>query len=141
MITHSGFGDGEDWEQALGATSRGVDETIADLVCYLETGVGVRRHPSMGESFHGIGAREVAAGLEVLSVQPGTFAAELGLAPGDIVVELAGAAVFGFPELNFFIREHRVGEPVAAAWVRNGQISRGTARLGARLPVAFDVMS
>ena len=43
VITHSGFGDGEDWEQALEATSRGVDETIADLVCYLETGVGVRK--------------------------------------------------------------------------------------------------
>jgi uncharacterized protein YndB with AHSA1/START domain len=139
VITHSGFGDGDDWEQALGATSRGVDETIADLVCYLETGVGVRRHPDMGESFHGIGGREVAAGLEVLSVQPGTFAAELGLAKGDFLVELAGGAVFGFAELNFFIREHPVGESVDAAWVRNGQIGRGTARLGARQPVAVEV--
>jgi uncharacterized protein YndB with AHSA1/START domain len=136
VITHSGFGEGDDWKQALSATGRGVDETIADLVCYLETGVGVRRHPRLGESFHGIGAREVPAGLEVSSVQPGTFAEKLGLQGGDLLVELAGAAVFGFAELNFCTREHQPGELLEAAWVRSGRLTRGTAELGRRAPVA-----
>jgi uncharacterized protein YndB with AHSA1/START domain len=132
VITHSGFGDGADWEQALEATRRGVDETIADLVCYLETGVGVRRHPAFGDSWHGIGARATTAGLEVMSVQPDTFAANLGLTAGDLLIELAGAAVFGFHELNFFIREHHPGEQADAAWVHNGTLIRGTAALGPR---------
>jgi uncharacterized protein YndB with AHSA1/START domain len=135
-ITHSGFGDGEEWDQVLGATSRGIDESIADLVCYLTTGVGVRRHPQTGAGFHGIGARDTPAGLEVISVQPNTFAAQLGLEPGDLLVELNGAAVFGFSELNFFNREHNPGDHLDAAWVREGKLLRGTAELGARLPVA-----
>ena len=136
VITHSGFGEGDDWQQTLSATSRGVDETIADLVCYLETGVGVRRHRGMGEGFHGIGAREVTAGLEVMSVQPGTFAEKLGLQRGDLLVEVAGAAVFGFAELNFCTRAHQPGELLEAAWVRNGQLARGSAELSRRASVA-----
>jgi uncharacterized protein YndB with AHSA1/START domain len=133
IITHSGFGDGDDWDQVLASTSRGVAETIADLVLYLETGVGVRRHPALGTSFHGIGAVETRAGLLVRSVQQGTFADLVGLAAGDILVELNGASVFGLPELNFFIREHAPGEVVDAAWVRNGTLMRGSAELGPRL--------
>jgi len=134
-ITHSGFGEGIDWQQALEATKRGVDETIADLVLYLETGVGVKRHPHYSDAFHGIGAIEVPAGLQVLSVQPGTFADRLGLRAGDLLVELDGAGVFGFHELLFFRRLHRVGDIGTAAWVRGGKLLRGSAELGPRLPV------
>jgi uncharacterized protein YndB with AHSA1/START domain len=134
-ITHSGFGEGAEWDQVLGATARGVEETIADLVLYLQTGVGVRRHPAMGDTVHGIGAREVAAGLEVSSVRPMSFAAELGLEPGDLLVELGGAGVFGFRELFFFTREHAPGERIDAAWVRDGHLKRGTADLGRRTTV------
>lgn len=133
VITHSGFGDGDDWDQILDATSRGIDETIADLICYLETGVGIRRHPRFGPSWHGIGARVTPAGLEVRSIQPDTFADRVGLASGDLLVELGGAAVFGFHELNFFVREHQPGDSVEAAWIRSGILMRSTAELGPRV--------
>lgn len=130
-ITHSGFSNAED----LSGVSRGVDETIADLILYLETGVAFPRHHFGDQSWIGFSAREVRAGLEVRSVQPGTFADRLGLQPGDLLVELGGASVFGFAEVQFFTKEHGPGEHAEAAWVREGQLMRGSADLGPRIPV------
>lgn len=141
VITHSGFGEGDDWAQVLDSTMRGAAETTADLILYLETGVGIRRHPNLNTCTVGIGARVTGAGLAVMSVQPGTFADRLGLTAGDILVELGGAGVFGFHEVNFFQREHEVGDTANAAWVRGGKLMRGSAELGARLPVEFRVGS
>jgi hypothetical protein len=58
-----------------------------------------------------------------------SFADHLGLQPGDVLVELGGAAVFGHRELWFFMRQHRPGDDADAAWVRGGQLVRGRARL------------
>ena len=134
-ITQSGYGDGEEWERDMSGAVRGLNETIADLILYLETGVAFPRHLQGEKSFHGFAAKEVPAGLEVRSVQPGTFAGRLGLKAGDILVELGGAAVFGFAEIGFFAKEHSAGEQAGAAWVRDGRLMRGSAELGARLPV------
>lgn len=130
-ITHSGFGENED----LSGVMRGQKETIADLILYLETGIAFPRHHHGEKSWIGFKARELGAGLEVLSVQRGTFADGLRLEPGDLLVELGGASVFGFAELQFFTKEHGPGERAGAAWVRNGQLMRGSAELGPRLPV------
>jgi len=130
-ITHSGFGDDVD----LTAVSHGVDETIADLILYLETGVAFPRHHHGEKSWIGFSAKEVRAGLEVMAVQPGTFASRLGLQLGDLLVELVGASVFGFAEVQFFTKEHASGEKAEAAWVRDGKLMRGSAELGSRIPV------
>jgi uncharacterized protein YndB with AHSA1/START domain len=134
-ITNSGFGEGEEWERDLENTMRGQAETIADLILYLETGVAFPRHHHGEKSWIGFKGREVAAGLEVGPVQPDTFADQLGLLPGDILVELGGASVFGFVEVQFFTKEHAAGETAEAAWIRDGTLMRGSAELGARLPV------
>jgi uncharacterized protein YndB with AHSA1/START domain len=128
-ITNSGFGEGEDLSSAM----RGQDETIADLILYLETGVAFPRHHHGERSWIGFGGREVPAGLEVTTVQPGTFAQGLGLRAGDILVELGGASVFSFAEVQFFTKEHAAGESATAAWVRDGQLVRGSAELGTRI--------
>jgi S1-C subfamily serine protease len=130
-ITHSGFSAAED----LSGVGRGVDETIADLILYLETGVAFPRHHHGEQSWIGFSGGEVRAGLQVRSVQPDTFAARLGLQPGDLLVELGGASVFSFAEVQFFTKEHDPGEHAEAAWVRDGQLMRGSAELGPRLPV------
>jgi S1-C subfamily serine protease len=135
-ITQSGFGDGVDAIADMSAAVRGLEETIADLILYLETGVAFPRHHRGEKSFHGIAAREARAGVEVIAAQPGTFAGRLGLQRGDVLVELGGAGVFGLAELGFFTKEHAVGEVASAAWIRNRQLLRGSAELGPRLPVA-----
>ena len=130
-ITHSGFGDGDDWAMSLESISRGADESVADLILYLETGVGFPRHP-MEASFHGIQAREIAAGLVVHAVVPGTFGHELGLTRGDIIVEVAGAPVFGYRELWTIARSRQPGTPATVSWIRDGALHRGVATLGPR---------
>jgi uncharacterized protein YndB with AHSA1/START domain len=130
-ITNAGFGEHDD----LSGVMRGQEETIADLVLYLETGVAFPRHHHGEKSWIGFSGRERRCGLEVMSVQPGTFAEGLGLRTGDILVELGGASVFSFAEVQFFTKEHAPGEEVSAAWVRNGQLMRGMAKLGPRLAV------
>lgn len=132
-ITNSGFGETED----LSAVMRGQSETIADLILYLETGVAFPRHHHGERSWIGFSGREAPAGLEVVSVQPGTFAERLGLKAGDLLVELGGASVFGFAEVQFFTKEHAAGEKAAAAWIRDGQLLRGSAELGERTLVAL----
>jgi uncharacterized protein YndB with AHSA1/START domain len=131
-ITNAGFGDTED----LSGVMRGQEETIADLILYLETGVAFPRHHHGVRSWIGFSGGETRAGLWVRSVQPGTFADRLGLQPGDLLVELGGASVFSFAEVQFFTKEHGPGETASAAWVRDGQLMRATAELGPRIPVA-----
>jgi uncharacterized protein YndB with AHSA1/START domain len=135
VITHSGFGNGEDWERELEAASHGTDETIADLVLYLETGVAFPRHNRGEKSYHGIAAQPTRAGLKVVAVQAGTYGERLGLVAGDILVELGSAGLFGLAELQFFSKEHKAGEKVTAAWIRDGRLMRGSAQLGSRVAV------
>jgi uncharacterized protein YndB with AHSA1/START domain len=130
-LTHAGFGDGEDWDAILNATTRGTEESLADLVLFLETGVAFPRHPRH-RPWAGFTGIERAAALEVRKVAPGTFAAEVGLQPGDLVVELGGGPVFGWCELWFFLRSHDVDERAEVAWVRGGQLMHGAGSLGDR---------
>lgn len=130
-ITNSGFGETED----LSGVQRGQEETIADLILYLETGVPFPRHHHGERSWIGFSAREMRAGLEIVSVQGDTFADRLGIKDGDLLVELGGASVFGFAEVQFFTKEHGPGESATAAWVREGRLMRGSAQLGGRIPM------
>jgi hypothetical protein len=118
-ITRSGFGDGPDWDAALESVGRGLEESIADFVLYVETGVALPRHPAR-RSGTGIVGHDAPAGLRVHSVDRDTF---------DLLVELGGGALFGNRELLFFMREHAPGEQVDATWVRDGQLCRGSSGL------------
>jgi uncharacterized protein YndB with AHSA1/START domain len=139
-ITRSGFGDGPDWDAALESVGRGLEESIADLVLYVETGVALPRHPAQ-RSGTGIVGYEAPAGLRVRSVEPDSFGTRLGLEPGDLLVELAGAAGFGKRELLFFMREHAPGEQIDTAWVRDGQVCRGRAELDTWRPLEWQALT
>jgi S1-C subfamily serine protease len=69
----------------------------------------------------------------VRRVQPGTFAARLGLAPGDLLVALDGAGVFGLSDLAFFAKLRAAGETAEARWIRVGALLHGSAVLGERI--------
>jgi uncharacterized protein YndB with AHSA1/START domain len=129
-ITRSGFGRGTDWDAAIEMVGRGLEESIADCILYVETGVSYPRHPAR-RSYSGIVGFDTPAGMRVHSVALGTFGDDLGLVPGDLLVELGGAALFGRRELLFFLRAHAPGEVVDAAWVRDGQLYRARAELSA----------
>jgi uncharacterized protein YndB with AHSA1/START domain len=131
-VTHSGWEDDEASQCNLRATERGTDETIADLLLYLRSGVAFPRHNRSERSYLGLVALEVPGGVEVRRVQPGTFADRLGLAPSDLLVELDGAGVFGLSDLAFFTKLRTAGEPAEARWIRGGALLHGCAFLGER---------
>lgn len=67
----------------------------------------------------------VEAGLMVLRVVPGTPAAQMGLRPGDVVVEAGGEQVAGAGDLRAPFTEAARGDSVVVRWIRRGEEMRG----------------
>jgi uncharacterized protein YndB with AHSA1/START domain len=130
-VTHAGFGG----DSILGSDSvrNGMFENYADLILYLDHGVSYPRHRDItSEAWLGAMFLDAGPGAEVADVEAGGFADEVGLRPGDILLQLGAGAVFGNREVMFFLREHRVGDEVAAVWAHDGSVRRGTGRLTQR---------
>jgi uncharacterized protein YndB with AHSA1/START domain len=127
-LTQSGFGDTPDWQAQLEAVQLGTDESIKDLILYLETGVRAIRHHSWKSS---LGAEMIAApaGLRIAAVAPGGFAETAGLQPGDLLVRLAGGPVFGLSDVGFVERAFAPGTELDVEYVRGDSLHRGRARL------------
>lgn len=88
------------------------------------------RHP-----LRGLARRDVprhGAGAEVAEVAQDASAEQVGLDPGDILLQLGEGAVFGNRKVMFFLRERGVGDEVDAVWAHDGSVHRGTGRLTQR---------
>jgi uncharacterized protein YndB with AHSA1/START domain len=136
-ITHAGFGG----DSILNSDSvhRGMDESYADLVLYLERGLAFPRHrDNQSTADVGVLVRETFAGAEVVEVAPGGLAEELGIVPGDLILQLGRGAVFGNREVNFFVREHDAGDEVDVVWAHGGDLRRGRGRLATRDESVFE---
>lgn len=112
-------------------TRHGLDEELTDLTAYLESGVNVSRHFS-GRSSVGAQLIETSAGLRIARTIAGGFAENAGLREGDLLISIAGAAIYARAEIAFLEREHRPGEILEATWVRDGSLKRGRAPLSER---------
>jgi uncharacterized protein YndB with AHSA1/START domain len=135
-VTHAGFGG----DSILGTdmVRNGMNENYADLVLYLEQGVAFPRHRDhMATCSLGAQILDTPAGAEVAELAPGEFAEEVGLRPGDVIVQLGTGVVFGNREVAFFLREHDVGDEVEVLWVRDGKVLHGTGRLTPRDELTF----
>jgi uncharacterized protein YndB with AHSA1/START domain len=128
-VRHASEGGWPDHE--LEAITLGWDESIADLVLFLETGVRFVRHMTF-KSRIGAATRNTAAGVELVSVSSGTFAAEVGLEPGDLLLQLGAAPIFDRSDLALIMREHEPGVELEAVFARNGRILRHAAPLSPR---------
>ena len=127
-FTQSGFGGPTRFgsEEVNG----GMDETLADLVLYLEHGVHFARHRDV-RARGAVGARfkRVPGGLAVSEVARDSFASDVGMEPGDILLQLGGASVFDHPDVAFFQRDHEAGEKVAAVYAHGTEVRRVQGRL------------
>ena len=112
-LTHSGIGEGPEWEQAAAAFERGWTSGLENLQSLLETGEDLRytRRPMLGVllgDFTGEVARELGApvkeGIPINSAIPGMAAADAGLQPHDIIVALDGTPVTDYPSLVSALR-------------------------------------
>jgi uncharacterized protein YndB with AHSA1/START domain len=126
--THAGLGTGPGWADEVQAHDVAWGHCLADLALYVETGVRARR-AIRPKSRVGIVSLDVAAGLKVLDVLPGSFAARVGLRQGDLLIRLNGGSVFGRREQWFFGSEHLPDEQATAEWVRDGVVHGGSSTL------------
>jgi uncharacterized protein YndB with AHSA1/START domain len=129
-ITHES--EDQEWpDYELEAITLGWNESIADLVFYLERGVRFTRHMT-ARSLIGATTRNAMAGVEVVSVRSGTFADNVGLEPGDVLLQLGEAPIFDRSDLALIMREHEPGVELEAVFARGGRIVRSAARLSPR---------
>jgi uncharacterized protein YndB with AHSA1/START domain len=132
-VTRSGFGDSEAWQLFVQSTGLGTDESIADLIAYMETGVPAGRHySSQSKAPKGsLGAqmRDTAAGVRIAYVVPGGFAEEAGMRAGDLLYRLADASVFRRSDVWCIERVLKPGYTLEAEYVRNGRLLTGSGRL------------
>jgi len=135
-VTRCGFGEGEGADVFSESNAHGWEGGFMDLVFELETGYAPMRHYyGVSDTCTGIlyAAREW--GLEVLSVQPGSFGAEAGLARGDRLVRLAGAALYTRANVCTLLEEHEPGDRLEIEFVRNGALHRASGALSShRVP-------
>ena len=75
----------------------------------------------------GDGAEAPAGGLLVDSVVGGTIAAHVGVGPGDLVIEVAGARVRSAEDVAAALADREDGAPVKVRWVDpDGTLETGT---------------
>ena len=135
-VTHAGFGG----DSILNSDSvhRGMDESYADLVLYLNHGISFPRHRDLtAKATIGALVADTDAGAEVVEVVDGELAGRLGIQPGDLILQLGAGAVFGNREVVFFLREHDVGEEVDVVWAHGGELRKGRGRLTPRDEMVF----
>ncbi len=125
-ITHAGFGDGAEFDDALEATQLGWSMAIADLIVYLETGVAPERFFNVWVD-PGVDFVQTPGALRVAAVRPEGLGASAGLEPGDLLIFLDGKPIYTRPELQPILRGVRSGDKVPVAWVRGGQRMEATA--------------
>jgi uncharacterized protein YndB with AHSA1/START domain len=113
------------------AYALGWDESLADMALLVEHGVRYSRHMSPRCQL-GAEVEAGVAGLTVVAVTAECGAAEAGLQPGDLLVRLGGAPVFGRSDLALLMREHRPGTRLEVAYVRDARMLTGVATLNAR---------
>ena len=84
------------------------------------------RHPDAtvhvrNQALLGVSAENHAAGVRVMTVQPGTAAAAAGIVPGDIIATIDGHQLPDFDRLTVRIAQHQPGDKVDVAIIRNNE--------------------
>lgn len=122
----------EAWpDHELEAITLGWDESISDLVLFVEGGVRFTRHMTF-RSRIGAATRNTQAGVEVVAVETGTFADEVGLESADLLLQLGDAPIFDRSDLALVTRMHEPGVVLEATFARAGRILRKAAPLSSR---------
>jgi putative serine protease PepD len=122
----------------LGGAAAGIgfaipSDTVTSIAAQL---IASGKVTSSGRASLGITAQTVAdasgqpAGVGIVSVSPGGFAARAGIRPGDVITALAGQPTLSLSELQSVLAVHKPGDRVQARTSRDGGISAVTVTLG-----------
>ena len=124
-VTRYGFGEGPEFDVYRTSHELGWTEHLTDLALFLHTGVSEQRHLA-DRCATGVVFAQTAAGLEVVRVAGDSLGADAGLRPGDVLLDVDGAAVYWRSDLWVLTRLYEPGREVVLGFVRDGR--RRTAR-------------
>ena len=108
-------------------------DTVTSIAAQL---IATGKVSSSGRASLGISAVTVAdasgqpAGVGIVAVARGGAAAQAGIQPGDIIVELAGQPVPSVAALQSVMAAHKPGERIPVRLSRGGELSTVTVTLG-----------
>jgi hypothetical protein len=131
-VVQSGFGPGEEWDQAVAEAEKGWAVGLENLKSTLETGLDLRlaRQPFLGIWFDPVtpelAAKEdlaVDKGIFIQGALEGSGAEAAGLQKGDVLLAVDGQDLVDFNVLSQVLRTHQAGDEVEA------KITRGKERL------------
>lgn len=140
-VVHTGFGPGDEWDQAVAQSEKGWGTGLENLKSTLETGVDLRlaRQPFLGISFDTLNAERatkegIAAeeGIYVQSTVEESGARAAGFVQGDVIVALGGTETPGVQQLSAALRAHAAGDVVDVDLVRGQERETVQVTLGKR---------
>jgi hypothetical protein len=127
-VTRYGFGEGPEFEVYRTSHELGWTEHIADLALFLETGTSRPRHLE-DRCATGVVFADGESGMRVVHVGEPSLGAEAGLRPGDVLLDVDGAAVYSRSDLWLLARLLDPGRSVTVGFVRDGRACTGTGRM------------
>jgi uncharacterized protein YndB with AHSA1/START domain len=129
-LTSCGFGEDEESQIWSAAFTLGWQQGLMDLALYLETGQIVKRHyngcflSALGVMYH-----ESGSGVEVRSVNAGSFGEQAGLERGDQIVRLADNPVYTRADVWQQIGMRETGSEISVEFIRNGELKNSSGKL------------
>jgi len=140
-VEHFGFGEGEAWEGARKQAQRGWEVGLENLESIFSTGADLRitRRPMvgfMGNDFNEKIAAQIGVpvteGVRLADTVEGMGAAKAGLQSNDVIVEIEGKPIRGWPDIAPILQRKRAGENLPLAFYRGGQKHEVVLQLSAR---------
>lgn len=104
-------------------------QIVNDLRLYLERGITVPG-TAWGRSLGAV-PRQTPVGLEIARVEPGGFAANAGLEPGDLLLTLRGIRLHDIQQLGTVLALTDVGATGEVSWLRGRDVMEGKAAFAA----------
>jgi uncharacterized protein YndB with AHSA1/START domain/uncharacterized damage-inducible protein DinB len=140
-VVHSGFGPGQEWDEAVAQAERGWSVGFENLKSTLETGVDLRiaRRPFLGIIYDLVDSERAAKegiaveeGIYITDTVEGGGAKAAGLTHGDVIVSLGGAETPGAQEMDDALNAHQAGDVVDVELVRGQEQKTIQLTLGQR---------
>jgi uncharacterized protein YndB with AHSA1/START domain len=153
-LSHSGFGQGDDWEKCLQEARKGWQTGMENLESIFSTGEDLRivRQPMLGiflSDFDEKIAKElgvpVEKGIRIDRPLEGMGAERAGLQPNDILVEFDGKTIRGFADMNSAFQGKQAGDVVQVSVYRGSEKITAEMELSSRpiaeFPLNLDYMA
>lgn len=127
VMIESGGTAARPWPELAPNVATGWDQCVADLIALLDYEVRLSRHGF--RNWLGVRVKPHPIGLEALGAAPGTWAERVGVAPGDLLLQIGRAPLFSVQDVWNVGRTADPGDELELLALRDGALLRLAAPL------------